>query len=204
MILKSSQQTMKRAAAIVARGGVIAFRTDTFYGLGANPCDAAAVRRIKELKGREDSKPILLVISHRDQVERFIERPSKDFDRLAERFWPGPLTLIGTAHPQVPAEITAGTRTVGIRLPNDEDVRNLVRGCGGALTATSANPSRLNPARNAQEVIDYFPSGIDLIIDGGQSRTDQPSSVVDVSGAGFRLVREGAISTEELMVRHAD
>jgi len=195
---------MKHAAEIVTRGGVIAFRTDTFYGLGANPFDAPAVRRIKELKGREDSKPILLVISDRDQVGRFIEKPSKDFDRLAERFWPGSLTLIGTARAEVVEEITAGTRTVGIRLPDDNDVRNLVRVCGGALTATSANPSDRPPAKTAQEVADYFPSGIDLIIDGGGSRIDQPSTVVDASGAGFRLVRQGVISWEGLIRSDAD
>ena len=198
MILKSSLQTIKRAAEIVSRGGVIAFRTDTFYGLGANPFDVGAVRRIKELKGRQDSKPILLVISDRDQVERFIEKPSKDFSRLAERFWPGPLTLIGIARPEVPEEITAGTRTVGIRLPDDEDVRDLVRACGGALTATSANPSHRPAAKRAQQVADCFPSGIDLIIDGGVSLGDQPSSVVDASGDGFRLVREGTISWSEI------
>ena len=204
MVVPYSESSITQAAGIIARGGVIAFRTDTFYGLGANPFDVPAVRRLKELKGREDSKPILLVISDRDQVQRFIEKPSKDFDRLAARFWPGPLTLIGTAHAEASEEITAGTRTVGIRLPDDEGVRNLVRACGGALTATSANPSQLSPAKTAQEVIDYFPSGIDLIIDGGTSRLDQPSTVVDASGATVRLVREGVISREELMGSHAD
>src|SRR5438128_10663131 len=197
MVVLYSELAITRAAGIVARGGVVAFRTDTFYGLGANPFDGAAVRRIKELKGREDSKPILVVISDRDQMARFIEEGSKDLNRLAERFWPGPLTLIGTARPEVPEEITAGTRTAGIRLPDDEDVRDLVRACGGALTATSANPAQLNPARTAQEVADYFPSGVDLVIDGGVSRMDQPSTVVDASGAGVRLVREGAISREK-------
>src|SRR5438309_1339445 len=151
MLVLDSESSITQAADIISRGGVIAFRTDTFYGFGANPFDVGAVHRIKKLKGREDSKPILLVISDRDQVERFIEKPSKDFSRLAERFWPGPLTLIGTAQPAVPEEITAGTRTVGIRLPDDEDVRDLVRACGGALTATSANPSAQQPAKTAQE-----------------------------------------------------
>ena len=199
MLVLDSESSITQAADIISRGGVIAFRTDTFYGFGANPFDVGAVHRIKKLKGREDSKPILLVISDRDQVERFIEKPSKDFSRLAERFWPGPLTLIGIARPEVPEEITAGTRTVGIRLSDDEDVRDLVRACGGALTATSANPSHRPAAKRAQQVADYFPSGIDLIIDGGVSLGDQPSSVVDASGAGFRLVREGAIPWKELM-----
>ncbi|SRR6266516_1235458 len=204
MVVLYSESSIRQAADIVAGGGVIAFRTDTFYGLGANPFDVQAVHRIKELKGRKDSKPILLVISDRDQVERFIEKRSKDFDRLAERFWPGPLTLIGTARAEVPEEITAGTRTVGIRIPDDEDVRNLVRVCGGALAATSANPSQLNPAKTAQEVAEYFPSGIDLTVDGGGSQIDQPSTVVDTSGGGVRLVREGAIYWKELMASEAN
>ncbi|HEY3028449.1 MAG TPA: Sua5/YciO/YrdC/YwlC family protein, partial [Pyrinomonadaceae bacterium] len=91
-----------------------------------------------------------------------------------------------------------------IRLPDDEGVRDLVRACGGALTATSANPSRLPPAKTAQDVAGYFPSGIDLIVDGGVSRSDQPSTVVDASGATFRLIREGAISWEGLIGSHAD
>ena len=198
MIVAYNKSAVHEAADIIARGGVIAFRTDTFYGLGANPFNVAAVRRIKELKGREDSKPILILISDSDQVQRFIEKPSTAFRLLAERFWPGPLTLIGSARAEVPEEITAGTGTVGIRLPDDEEVREMVRVCGGALTATSANPSSRPPAKTAQAVLDYFPAGIDLIIDGGAARTDQPSTVVDTTVEEPRIVREGIISTAEI------
>src|SRR5688572_6994621 len=126
MILPYDQSSIKQAAEIIARGGVIAFRTDTFYGLGANPFNVAAVRRIKELKGREEAKPILVLISDRDQVPRFIDQPSREFERLADEFWPGPLTLIGLARSGVADELTAGTGTIGIRLPADDEVRNLV------------------------------------------------------------------------------
>jgi L-threonylcarbamoyladenylate synthase len=195
------QDTNQSAAQVIARGGVIAFRTDTFYGLGVNPFDKAAVRRIKELKGREDAKPILIVISDADQVDRFIEKRSPEFVQLSERFWPGPLTLIGVARSEVPEEITAGTGTIGIRLPDNEVVRNLVRACGGALTATSANPASQPPAKTAQEVAEYFPSGIDLIVNGGEAMSDQPSTVVDVTGTEPRLIREGVIGKKELMRR---
>ena len=201
MILPYDPSSIKQAAEIIVRGGLIAFRTDTFYGLGANPFYVAAVRRIKELKGREEAKPILILVSDRDQVTRFIDQFSLEFERLAGQFWPGPLTLIGAARSEVAGELTAGTGTIGVRLPADEDVRALVRACGGALTATSANPSSRPAAKTADEVAAYFPSGIDLIIDGGESGSDQPSTVLDVSGGEVYLVREGAISMSDIRRR---
>ncbi len=181
------------AAEIIARGGVIAFRTDTFYGLGADPFNRSAVQRIKQLKGREANQPILVVISDIDQIEHFITERSRAFDLLAERFWPGALTLIGKAAPEVPGEVTAGTGTIGVRLPGDDNVRALLRACGGALTATSANPSGAEPARTAGEVERYFGAAVDLIIDGGEARADRPSTVVDARAAEPKLIREGAV-----------
>src|SRR6185369_11392492 len=131
-----TEETRQRAAEIIARGGVIAFRTDTFYGLGADPFNHQAVEKIKTLKGREDRKPILIVVSDEDQIERFIVGESNAFRQLARVFWPGPLTLIGTAHPALAEGITAGSKSVGVRLPNDDKVRALIRSCGGGLTAT--------------------------------------------------------------------
>ena len=178
---------------MVVSGGIIAFRTDTFYGLGADPFNRRALQRIKQLKGREATKPILVVIGDTDQIKRFIAERSSAFDLLAERFWPGALTLIGTAAPTVPDEVTAGTGTIGIRLPGDDNVRALVRSCGGALTATSANPSGEKPARTAEEVAGYFGAAVDLIVDGGEARADLPSTVVDVRTAEPKLIREGAV-----------
>ena len=178
---------------MITRGGIIAFRTDTFYGLGADPFNRAAVERIKQLKGREGGKPILIVISDREQVDRFVSESSQTFVRLARTFWPGPLTLICKAAAEVPEEITAGTETIGVRLPGDDKVRLLVQACGGALTATSANPSHQDPAKSAQEVFTYFGDAVDLIIDGGAAGTVHPSTVVDVCGNEPGLIREGAI-----------
>jgi len=181
------------ASEVIADGGVVAFRTDTFYGLGVDPFNAAAVARLRGLKGREDNKPILLLISDAEQVERLIADSSDQFKIAAREFWPGPLTIVGSAVAELPEAITAGTGTVGVRLPVDESVREFVRECGGVLTATSANPAGREPARSAREVASYFTDTIDLIVDGGEVTATEPSTVLDVLSFPPRIVREGAI-----------
>jgi L-threonylcarbamoyladenylate synthase len=177
---------------------VVAFRTDTFYGLGADPLNVQAVRAIRQLKGREDSKPILLLISDASVVERYLENPSASFRGVAKRHWPGPITLIGKSKADISDELTASSGTIGLRLPDDENVRDLVRACGGALTATSANPAGREPARTADEVQSYFPEGLDLIVDSGEVTVSAPSTVVDLSTDRAKLIREGAISKQAL------
>jgi L-threonylcarbamoyladenylate synthase len=198
MIHRDSETTRVEATRIISTGGLIAFRTDTFYGLGADPLNRTALQKIRKLKGREGNKPILLLISDMDQVDRFAGDTSGSFGLIAIEHWPAPLTLIGPARPELPIELTAETDSIGLRLPDNENVRDLVRLCGGALTATSANVSGKPPARTAKEVEEYFPSAIDLIIDGGEVTATEPSTVLDVRGPEARLVREGAVSGEEL------
>jgi L-threonylcarbamoyladenylate synthase len=197
MIVTEGDAACAKAAEIISRGGVIGYRTDTFYGLGADPAKASAVRKVADLKGRE-GKPILILISDPDLSAKYVQQTSELFDRLANCCWPGPLTLIGKATNEMPDELTAGTGTVGIRLPADDAVRALLRTCGGALTATSANPTGKPPARTAAEVARYFPWGIDLIVDGGNLSAKEPSTVVDLSGPNLVVVREGAISRKDL------
>ncbi|HEV2799295.1 MAG TPA: L-threonylcarbamoyladenylate synthase [Pyrinomonadaceae bacterium] len=198
MILKDSRETRERAAALVKAGGLISFRTDTFYGLGADPFNREALRKLLALKGREDGKPILLVIADTAEVARFNARGGRLFDSLSARHWPGALTLVVGARPELPEELTAGTGTIGLRLPADEEVRALLRACGGALTATSANRAGEPPARTAAEAAQAFPEGLSLIIDGGAARSEAPSTVLDVSGDEARLIREGVVSWREL------
>ena len=190
---------MKSPENIVKQGGVIAFRTDTFYGLGADPFNSAAVARIRELKGRGDDKPILLLISDAGELDRLIVERSTQFQEIAAKFWPGPLTIIGKATRDLPEGITAGTGTVGVRLPADANVRDLVSACGGTLTATSANPAGRDPALSAEAVLSYFPEGIDLVIDGGQVTAIEPSTVVDATVSPPRVVREGAICANDIL-----
>lgn len=197
-ILKDSPQARQLAKSAIARGRVIAFLTDTFYGLGADPFNRQALQKIYALKGREARKPILVVLSDRAEAERFILSRSELFEAVSRQHWPGALTLVVKARKEVPEEITGGSGTVGLRLPADESVREFVRSCGGALTATSANPSSEQPARTAAEVEGYFPQLLDLIVDGGTARSDAPSTVLDTSGTTPRLIREGALSVRQL------
>ncbi len=199
MIQTASDTTQGLAAEIIRRGGLIAFRTDTFYGLGVDPSNQTALQALRNLKGREAAKPILLLISDAGAVDRFLAFRSSLFELAALNYWPGPLTLVGQAVRELPEALTAGTNTIGIRLPSDATVRKLVRACGGALTATSANPAGEPPARTAEQVAAYFPKGIDLIIDDGDVGEVEASTVLDVSGTEPRLIREGAITHAELL-----
>ena len=192
LIYPDSRATRERAAETIAAGGLVAFRTDTFYGVGADPFNARALEAINELKGR-DGKPILVLVSDAEVVERLLTRRTPAFDALAERLWPGALTLVAEARAGVPDILTAGTGTVGVRLPDDEEARAVVRACGGVLTATSANPAGQPPARTAETAARYFPHGLGLVIDGGAARTELPSTVLDVSGEHARMIREGVV-----------
>lgn len=198
VIIHQTSDNLEQIAATVARGGVIAFRTDTFYGLGADPFNTSPVQKIRELKGREEDKPILVVISDTKYLDRLIPHRSQAFDDLAKHLWPAALTIIGRAAGDLPEELTAGTKTVGVRLPDDDKVRALIEACGGVLTATSANVSGQPPARTAAEVENYFGHRIDLIVDGGATTSESPSTVVDVATGEIRLLREGVIPWSEV------
>ncbi len=198
MIRADNSETRELAASIISQGGLIAFRTDTFYGLGVDPFNLEAVERIKMLKGREDGKPILLLIADSNTVSQLMAESSDLFELVTKHLWPGPLTIVVPAVPHLSAAITASTGTVGLRLPNDENVRTLVRECGGVLTATSANPAGKEPAESASQVSEYFPVGIDLIIDGGGVSVTEPSTVLDIMRTPPKLIREGVLSRAEI------
>jgi L-threonylcarbamoyladenylate synthase len=197
LIYPDSPGARERAANVVKGGGLVAFRTDTFYGVGADPFNPAALELVNALKGR-DGKPILVLASDPEDAGRLIAEKTQTFRLLAARHWPGALTLIAAARAEAPELLTAGTGTIGVRLPGDAEARAVVRACGGLLTATSANPAGRPPARTAREVADYFPEGFGLVIDGGATRTELPSTVIDVTGTRPRLIREGVVSRAEL------
>jgi L-threonylcarbamoyladenylate synthase len=198
LILPDSVETHERAAQTVRAGSIIAFRTDTFYGLGADPFNSRALQALRLLKGREEEKPILVVVSDAAEAGRFFAERSAIFESLTERHWPGTLTIVAAARAEVPEELTAGKRRIGVRLPADDAVRAFIRACGGALTATSANLAGEPPARTAQEVARSFPNGLALIVDAGATQSELPSTVLDINETPPRLIREGALSRDEL------
>lgn len=189
---------VEQAAAAIRAGGVVAVPTDTLYGLAADPFQPAAVRRLFRLKRRPESKPILLLVDSLAQVERLAPRLPAVFERIAARFWPGPLTIVLRAGPATPESITAGTGTVAVRWPGSVLTRELIRAARVPLTGTSANLSGRPAARSAQAASAQFRDGLAGILDGGPASDSTPSTILDLTGEP-RVVREGAVATAAVL-----
>ena len=194
-----SPHDLRKASAVIAKGGVIAFPTETFYGLGVNPFDRQALERVFALKGRSPAGPLLVLIEARSDVRRLASEVTPTAERLMEAYWPGPLTLIFRALPSLPPELTAGTGTIGVRLSSHPDLPRLLEAAGGALTGTSANRTGEAPASTADEVRRIFGSEVDLVLDGGRTAGAPPSTVLDTTTTPPRLVREGRVSKASLL-----
>lgn len=178
-------------------GGVIAFPTDTAYGLGADPFNEQAVRRIFELKGRPETKPILLLVNS-IAMARSVAFLSDMALALAKRFWPGPLTMILPAREAVPELVTAGTRSVGLRWARAAFAGRLLDALNQPITATSANRSGAPSAVTVDEICEQFGKSIDVIIDGGELPARGGSTLLDLTGTAARILREGPIAESEL------
>ncbi len=186
------REAIERVAAAIRRGEVVAIPTDTVYGLAADPFQPEAMRRLLRLKQRPEDKPILLLIDSLRQVEDLAARVPATLERLAARFWPGPLTVVLPAAPRVPEAITAGTGTVAVRLPGSQVTRQIVRAARRPLTGTSANVSGRPAAESAAQVREQLGRSLALILDAGPAPSRVPSTIVDLTGEP-RILREGAI-----------
>jgi len=185
-------QAFYRCREVITGGGVVVYPTDTFYGLGADPRNVAAVRRLFDIKGRPVGQPILLLIGHPEDVRNWAASISPAAEELIRRYWPGPLTLIFKSRGDVIPELTAGTGTIGLRMPGSTLTRQLLAFLGAALTGTSANISGVPSPRTAEEAASALGDRVDLILDGGTAAGMEPSTVVDVSAEPVRLIRPGA------------
>ena len=195
-----TEAALNQAASVVRDGGVIAFPTETFYGLGVTPWDSAAVQRLFALKGRSSaSSPILVLIRHRKDLESLIAEISPSAELLMQAYWPGPLTIVFRASSRVPSVLTAGTGTIGIRLSAAASLQWLLDAVGGPLTGTSANRSGALPAVTAQDVQASLGVNVDLILDGGRTPGGFASTVVDTTVMPVRLIREGALSRSAVL-----
>ena len=182
------------AAEIIRQGGVVAFPTDTFYGLAVNPFDANAVARLFKIKERSPSKPILLLIAGIKMLDLLVEPPSPLARKVMEKFWPGPLTIILKAKKRLPDALTAGTGKIGIRFPNAALPIRLICAAGFPLTATSANLSGKPSPATAHKVLAQFGTDLDLILDGGKCKT-LPSTVLDMTPSEPTVLRAGKVPT---------
>jgi L-threonylcarbamoyladenylate synthase len=181
------------AAEAVLRGGVIAFPTDTLYGLGCSLFDVSAVEMVARLKRRDPSLAVISLIPEPRQVYGLAQEVSPIAERLIAKYWPGPLSLIFLAGAIVPTRVRGAGGTVALRCPNDALCHQLLARIGGPVVSSSANLSGQRPAETAEEVVRIFGNQIDLVLDGGPRRGQVPSTLVDVSGARPRYLRRGPI-----------
>ena len=181
-------------------GKVVALPTDTFYGLAVDPVNLQAVDRIYEIKSRARHKPLSLLVADVAQAYELARQLDSAFDRLAEKFWPGPLTIIVKAGAKLPLRVTANTGNVALRVPEAAIPRAVATRLGLPITATSANLSGLPECTSAIGVRDQLGNKIPLIVDGGPTARSTATTIVDISGGGnsWMILREGAIPTHEI------
>ena len=190
-------EDVREAAKLVLAGRLIAYPTDTVYGLGCNPFDSDAVERLVKAKERvRGSLPIL--VSSRADAEKLGEI-DETARVLTDKFWPGPLTLVVSRRRNLPPKVTGDSQLVGLRIPNHKIARELIQECGGAIIGTSANISGHPSLRTGDEVFRELEGRIDLVIDGGPAPLGRESTVVRISGDQVTIIREAAISQHDIL-----
>ena len=196
---RPDRHALLRAAAILRSGGIVAYPTDTLYGLAANPASAAAMAQLYRIKGRPVDLAIPLIASGIAQIEAAGGALGPATRRLAEAFWPGPLTLVIPAWPGLDPSVHAGRGTVAIRVPDHPVACMLAEACGWPITATSANKSG-EPSTMAPEAVRLaLAADLDGLIDGGPSPGGPPSTIVDAAGGAPRLLRAGAVPWDRVL-----
>lgn len=187
---------IRQAAQTIRGGGIVAYPTDTLYGLAVDPRNAAAVQRLYAVKGRPESSALTLIAADRAQA-RLAARFTDLGDSLADRWWPGPLTIVLTANDVLSPASLAGGSTVGVRVPEDEIARALARESGFCITATSANRSG-EPAPATAGTIAHTLPGLDVVLDAGPAPGGPPSTIVGAFATDVTLIREGAVPWEQV------
>jgi len=197
---KPETSLIRYAADQIRAGEVLGMPTDTFYGLAADPFNLRAVDRVYDIKTRSRHKPLSLLIESVDQAEELALARPQEFDQLARRFWPGPLTIIIRAGSRLPLKVTANTGNVALRIPQSKIALAVVQAAGIPITATSANLSGAAECTTAEAVRDQLQGRISIIVDGGTSPREVASTIVDLtdSEARWRILREGAIPAQEI------
>ena len=192
------------AADIIKSGGLVAVPTETVYGLAGNGLDLNSVERIYEVKGRPAVKPLALMVPGKEAMELYCEDIPYAAYALADKFWPGPLTIVLKAKDVVPEIVRAGGETVGLRCPDHPMTLELLEKSGLPFAAPSANPSDLPSPKNAGKVMEYFDGVIEAVIDGGECGIGRESTLIDMSCKPYRILRQGALSETEIAAALVD
>ncbi|MEP7029179.1 MAG: L-threonylcarbamoyladenylate synthase [Candidatus Eisenbacteria bacterium] len=188
-----AREPVRAAAEVVLGGGVIAFPTDTVYGLSCSLMDPAAVEFVYRLKRRPAHLSVIALIHEADAIHPLVDAVPEVAEALMRRYWPGPLSIIFRASPLVPLRVRGERGTVALRVPDHPLCERLLEAVGGPLVSSSANLSGQAPCVDALEIVRVFGNQIDIVLDGGASPERLPSTVVDVSSGRAELVRAGAV-----------
>ena len=189
-----TENSLKTAGEILKNGGIVAFPTDTVYGLGAAYSNENAVSKIFEAKGRDEGKPLSILVSDISQVELLALEIPEGTKKLMEKFWPGALTVILKKRPEISDKISAGKDTIGIRMPDYSVTLDLIREAGSPLAAPSANTSGKRSSVSAEDVFEDLNGKIDMLLDGGTCPVGLSSTVLDLTGEEPLILREGIIT----------
>ena len=198
MITISHDGPFTEAVEAIKGGGVVAYPTETFYGLAVDATNKAAVEELFRLKERSSQSPISVIVPDMDMARALIKEVPPVAERLAAMYWPGPITLVFNARAEVLPALTAGSGKIGIRISSCRPATRLSEEAGRPITATSANPCCYSAASDASEVEEYFGKKIQVLIDGGHLEPSLPSTVVDVTTEPVEIVRTGAIDSSDI------
>lgn len=197
-IARVSQKDIQHAVEVLRAGELVAFPTETVYGLGANANNPEAVRKIFRVKGRPSTHPVIVHVDHPRYLQRWVRDMSPEAKKLADAFWPGPLTLVAKRAPAVSDVITGGQDTVAIRVPNHPVAQQLLNAFGGGIAAPSANRyGHVSPTR-AEHVREEFGDDVGVVLDGGDCKVGLESTIVTCVGDVPRVLRPGSISVSQL------
>jgi len=191
-------ENIRQAAEALSQGGLVAFPTETVYGIGANAFDEEAVRRVYAAKGRPSDNPMIVHIARASDISTLAKKLSPQFIKLADAFWPGPLTMVVEKREEVPECVTGGLATVGVRLPDSEVARELIRLAGVPIAAPSANLSGSPSSTKAEHVISDLDGKVDVILAGSECRIGIESTVIDMTVSPPEILRPGFITRDDL------
>lgn len=191
--------SLSLAVSYLRQGGIVAFPTETYYGLAVDPDCAPAVAKVFAVKKRQEHKPLLLLIEKIEQLDTIVQETPPAYWPLIKKYWPGPLTLVFPAKATLNSKITGNSGTVGVRISPHPVAQELVRLMGKPITATSANISGYPPARSAQEVVSMLGDKIAYTIDGGPAAAGLCSTIVGVQNGKLSLIRRGQVDLSELL-----
>ena len=193
------EEAIRKAARLIRHGSVVAFPTETFYGLAALATDYNAIAKVYLLKRRAIYKSLSILVADLSELENWIENLSREARHLVTRFWPGPLTLVCSARKELPPNLTAGTGKIAVRISSHPVAQALVQEVGGPITATSANRSGSPNFRSCEEVLSQLGHELEAIVDAGLTPGGKVSTIADVTTCPPKVLRSGAISAQEVL-----